>query len=265
MDDRRRQRPEEIEGAARHHQHPGRAAALVERVLERLEPMLGAGCVEGGQARVPGGQHHGAQLLVAASACLVRLRHETEPERRHAGGGHDVHGRVEDDVGDPGRLGGDLRAEEEQLGQQRRGGAPLELLAHVRGVRGRGAEGERVAHPREPLRRVAAPVLDEVVAVIPLAPVRRPRPRHEFGAGCLDVGAEYRVGKDAQTVAARHEGAGDAHQGRGRAAAVPGGHQQLGHQEPPWGDVCSASTSSRTARTVWSRLSALSRRSSFQV
>ena len=235
MDDRRRQRPDEVEGAARHHQHPGGAAALVEDVLERLEALLGAGRVERGQALVPGRHHDRRQLLVAPALRLVRRRHQPEPERWYAGRRHDVDGRVEDDVGHLRRLGGDLRTEEEELGQQRRGRAPLELLAHVRGVRRRRADREPSRIRAKPSAGSSRPSPGRSVARRALAPVRRPRPGDEFGAGRLDVGSQYRVGEHAQAVPALDQRARDAHQRRRRAGAVPGGHQQVGHLEPPPG------------------------------
>ena len=231
-----RQRPDEVERAARHHEYAGDAAALVEDVLEWFQALLGARRVERGQGLVPARHHDRRQLLVAPALGLVGRRHQPCAERGDTRGRDDVDGRVQDDAGHLRCLGRDLRPEEQELGQHRRGRPARELLAHVRGERRRGADRQPIAHPREALRRLeTGPVFDEVSAERALGAVWRPRPADVLGARRLHVGSQYRVGEHAQAVPALHQCARDAHQRRCRPRAVPGGHQQVGHLEPPPG------------------------------
>ena len=160
-----RQRPDEVERAARHDEHAGDAAALVEDVLEWFQALLGARRVERGQGLVPARHHDRRQLLVALAFGLVRRRHQPSAERGDTGRGDDVDGRVQDDAGHLRCLSRDLRPEKQELGQHRRGRPARELLADVRGERRRRAHRQPIAHPREALRRLeTGPVFDEVPA-----------------------------------------------------------------------------------------------------
>ena len=179
-------------------------------------------------------------ITIAASSSsrsalgLVRRRHQPHPEGRDARRRDDVDRRVQNDAGHLRGLGRDLRAEEQELGQHRRGRPACELLADVRGERRRRAYGEPVAHPREALRRARdRPSRGRSGCSASARPVRRPRPADVLGARRLHLGPQHRVGEHAQAVPALHQRARDAHQRRRRPCAVPGGHQQVGHLEPP--------------------------------
>jgi hypothetical protein len=87
---------QEIERAAGEHEDPCGAATLIEHVLERCEPLLGAG----GALSAGSASSHAASTSAPTSrsrACSSGVAAGRKPltERRHAGGRNDVDRRVE--------------------------------------------------------------------------------------------------------------------------------------------------------------------------
>ena len=142
------------------------------------------------------------------------------------GTGERIDRGAEDDERQPGGLGGDHRPGEDEVGYDRVGGHPRELGDDVAGVIGGGPTGNPIPHLREAAHRCPRlPIADDLALQRAVEPVRRPGPRHVFGAGGLHLRPENRIGQHADLMPAATERRGDAQIRWDGATAIGDGHQ----------------------------------------